>query len=151
MLVKGKVVSGVMRGEQLIDKYSARLKGVIGFEPFPGTLNVKLERKIDLKFYATKTLEHKLLHGGPFVECYLAPVKIHKGDEEYKCWALRQEKPLHGADIIELVAKDNLRDKLSLQDGDEVEIEFPDVSIQGKEEREGILQRFYAKETRLSR
>lgn len=150
MRVKGNIVMGVSRGEPLIEKYAARLKGLLGFEPFRGTLNVRVERKIDLKFYATKTMEHILLDGSRLVEAYLAPVKLYTSSGEYSCWAFRQEKSPHGADLVELIAKESLREKFSLKDGDEVELEFEEI-VPKREEREGILGRMTRSETRLSR
>jgi riboflavin kinase len=149
MRVKGKVVAGVLRGEHLIEKYRPRLLGVLGFEPFPGTLNVRTERKIDLKFYATKTLDHILLDGSRHVEGYLARVKLISRDEEYECWAFRQRPDPHGPYFVEIIAKENLRTKFGLKDGDEVEIEFPDVAQAKK--KEGFLSRLVGPETRISR
>lgn len=154
MRVRGKIAPGVFRGEQLIDKYAPRLKGLLGFDPFRGTLNVKTERKIDLKFFATKTLEHIILDGSRHVDAYLAPVKLYTLNGHCSCWAIRpvssvHEGYVHGADTVELIAKENLREKFSLKDDDVVELEFEGVAP--KEIRESILGRLTRSETRLSR
>lgn len=150
MLAKATVVSGVLRGEELIPKYAARMKGIIGFEPFPGTLNLRLERTLDFKAYATKTLEHKLVSGHRHVEAYLAPAQLHVAGQKYDCWAFRQEKNVHKGDIVEILAGENLRRKFGLKDNDHVELELFEQPRR-RQAKNGMLSRLFGSETRLSR
>ena len=76
MKIKGNVTVGPMRGKQLIEKFFFRLSGIIGYEPFKGTLDVRLENKIDIKLYATKTIDHILLDGAKKIDAYLAPIIV---------------------------------------------------------------------------
>ena len=170
MRVRGEVFSGAMRGTPLIEKYHPRLVGLIGFRPFKGTLDIKLERSIDIRPFSSKTMEHVLLTGKHIVNAYLAPVRIRKFSKLYKlmeirtkeeeiigkakalaedaeekfsissaeisepfheCWAVQFtagvsgfKGGLYGHDVVELVADCMLKEKLTLDDGDFIEIEF---------------------------
>ncbi len=125
MKVKGVIASGVHRGESLIDKYHYRLIGILGFEPWDGTLNVHVDSLVDIKKHATKKIEHLLIGGIPHIEAYVAHVKLRKDGKEVDCWCLCQEE-FHKSTILELIAKDNLKETMKLHDGDTVEIEFVD-------------------------
>lgn len=122
--VKGKIFSGVLRGTPLIKKYYYRIIGILGFEPYKGTMDVKLERPIKIELFATKSIEHLLIDGSKFIEAYFAPVKVKFGDHEIECWAMRQINGIYGDDIVELIGKECFKEKYSLKDGDEVEITF---------------------------
>src|SRR3989344_2331870 len=74
MILEGKVFSGVNRGKELIKKYEPRIIGILGLRPFPGTLNVKMERETDLKSHSTKTIDFLLTDGKRKIDAYLAPV-----------------------------------------------------------------------------
>jgi riboflavin kinase len=129
MRVRGKVVSGVMRGTPMIDLYHDRFTGILGTKIFKGTLNVKLERTVDIKSCATKTIGHKLLDGQEKVDIYICPLKLFFRGKEVQCWAIRQAKGAYSKNaVIELVSRCSLREKLGLKDGDEVEIEI----VEGK-------------------
>src|SRR3989338_3585360 len=82
MIVKGKIASSVHRGEGLIKKYQARLTGILGFRPLPGTLNVVLVRDVDIRKHSTKAVDFVLTDGRRKVEAYLAPVKIRPSGEQ---------------------------------------------------------------------
>ena len=127
MKVSGIVASGVMRGEPLMEIYGDRLQGFVGFRPFPGTLNVKLEKKINIKSFSGKTVSHRLLHGRVAKELYIVHgkimAKLHPDFWE-DCWIMKQEKGPYKDDSLELIAKESLRDKLCLKDGDRVEVDI---------------------------
>ncbi len=147
MRISGVVFSGVLRGQPLIDMYYYRLVGIIGFEPFKGTMDVKLERRINIKMYATKTIEHVLMDGSKMINAYLMPVNFiirKEGNEErYPCWAMQQTEGIYEDDVIEIVAKDSLRGKFGLEDGNMIELEFQETKAEKK--APGILQRLAPK------
>ncbi|MBI3190667.1 DUF120 domain-containing protein [archaeon] len=131
MRVKGVVFSGAQRGSGLISVHFFRLVNLLGYEPFKGTMDVKLERKIDMKLLATKRIENVLQDGSKMINAYLVPVSIvmksGSKEEKYRCWAMQEAHGIYADDIVELVAKDGLKDKLKLGDGDMIELEFPDA------------------------
>jgi riboflavin kinase, archaea type len=127
MRVKGIVFSGVLRGEPLIELYYHRLVGILGYEPFRGTLDIKLERDVDVRRFSTKSMEHILMDGAKKVYAWLAPINlIVKKDREIKwpCWAMQQAGGIYEDNIIEVIAHDYLKGKLEISDRDVVEIEF---------------------------
>lgn len=132
MIVKGIVFSGVLRGQPLIDIHFHRLIGLIGFEPYKGTLDVKLERTVDFRKYATKAVEHVLMDGKKIVNARLAPIKLIFKGHAYQCWAMQEVGGTQPEDTIELLAKDHLKSKIGLTDRDEVGVEFYEASEKKK-------------------
>ena len=171
MKVRGEVFSGTLRGEPLIEKYYARLIGLLGFRPFKGTMDVKLERNVDIRSFSSKSMEHTLADGKKKVTTYLALVKIRKfyqqynmmeikgnqkrllkdydelvetakvkisvdtgavEEDGYECWAAQFKNGIYDTSIIELVAKDSIKDMLGIRDGDAVEIEFVEQDVKDK-------------------
>ena len=92
MKVRGEVFSGALRGMPLIEKYNARLIGLLGFRPFKGTMDVRLERNVDIKPFATKTIEHVISDGSKKINAYLAPVRIKKLSVMYKLVQVQDEE-----------------------------------------------------------
>ena len=135
--IKGRVFVGVMRGWGMISHFFDRLKGILGFVPFKGTLNIKLEREIDIHQYATKSIDHILIDGTRHLDALIAPVILTVGSEEYVCWAMRDMSErmsgIYTKDIVEIVAKENLSEKFGLKNDDEVIVTFFDTGRRKKE------------------
>ncbi len=74
--VTGKLISGPLRGKPLVDLFFYQLTHVLGFEPFKGTLDVKISRLIDIKAFATKTIDRVLFDGSRQIDLFIAPVTI---------------------------------------------------------------------------
>ena len=153
--IKGNIFIGVMRGSGIIDYYFHRLVGLVGFEPFKGTLNVKLEHAVDMTLYATKAVEHTLLDGTKKIDALLAPIilSIKKEQEEHcDCWAMRGMSGTYPDDIIEVIARDNIMEKFSLKGDEEVVVTFSDTGKKKKKELPfmGAMRRLYGTESRLS-
>lgn len=149
MKLNGYVVSGVLRGKPLIRTYYLRLIGILGFAPFKGTLDIKLERSIDIRLYATKTIEQVLLDGMHKIDAYLAPIILTFKDNDYNCWAMVHTTTFNH-NMIEIVAKDNLKEKFSMKDGDEVEITF--LEEKKKEKKipgTDIMKKLYGRQPQL--
>ncbi|MBS3051079.1 MAG: hypothetical protein J4400_02935 [Candidatus Aenigmarchaeota archaeon] len=92
MRVRGEVFSGALRGTPLIEKYYPRLVGLVGFRPFRGTMDVKLERSIDIKPFTSKIIGHVLTDGRKVVTAHLAHVRIRKFSTVYKIMELRTKE-----------------------------------------------------------
>ncbi len=175
MRVRGEVFSGALRGTPLIEKFYPRLIGLIGFRPFKGTMDVKMERSVDIRPFSTKTIDHILTNGRRVVTGYLAPIRVRKlsklysimevrtkekeilekvekmkqtAEEKfsikstidvdevfYDCWAMQLKKGIYKNDVIEIIAKDMLKEKLGLEDGDGIEIEFSEPLVSNKKKR----------------
>lgn len=121
---KGEVVHGVIRGRELVERFSDRLVGMIGWRPYHGTLNVRLEEPLNIRFFETKRLEHVMLDGSVWVDASLAPAKLRFKDRVIECWWIREERGLHEDDVVEIIAKDRLMDAGGMNYGDTVEVEL---------------------------
>ncbi|MBI4162881.1 MAG: DUF120 domain-containing protein [Candidatus Aenigmarchaeota archaeon] len=124
MIVSGKVTTGVLRGKPLIEQIYFRLVGILGFTPFKGTMDVQMDKELNIEGYSTKSVEHKFIDGTLHRDCWLAPVILHVGAERYDCWAMQQVDGIYPKNIIEIIAKDKIREIFNLKDGDAVKIQF---------------------------
>jgi len=132
IVLEGVLFSGIGEGAWYVSQAGYRRQFVekLGFEPFPGTLNVRLTHEYDDERKRLETLPPIQIEGfrdgmrtfGP-VKCYKATIN----DTEYGALisAVRTHYP---ADVIELIAPSDLRAKLGLKDGDIVKarIMIPD-------------------------
>ncbi len=119
MKVRGEVFSGVLRGAPLIEKYYARIVGLVGFKPFKGTMDVKLDRNMDIRPFATKTMDHILTDGRRKITAYLAPVKIKKIYLVYSMMDIHDEERRILENVESL--RKNAKAKLSMDDLSEIE------------------------------
>ncbi len=104
--------------------YRKQFVKLLGFEPFPGTLNLtigagEIELKKQLGLLRGLGLTG-FVHGGRSygpAKCFRATV-----ESRYEAGALIIERTHHGEGVLELVAPVNLRKALSLKDGDHVRV-----------------------------
>jgi len=92
----------------------------LGFGPYLGTLNIRLQNKqekpeeILRKF---EGIEITPVHGFFRARCFTALIM-----NKIKGAVVIPEKPNYPSDVLEIIAPVHLREALSLKDGDEVEI-----------------------------
>jgi riboflavin kinase len=149
---KGKIVSGMGEGSYYMSKkrYKEQFKEKLGYEPFPGTLNVKLEEQIykDLKKEITN-YQSIYIHGFKdanrtfgWVKCYPATLmpKIEvnnktqngsKKDIEIRgidTSILLLERTHHDNSLIEVISAVCIKESANLKNGDTVIIEIKDLN-----------------------
>ncbi len=123
----GKVITGLREGAYYIGLpgYKNQFVALLGFEPFPGTLNLKLsdgdvEKKRELRLSEGLTIrsfeQGRRTYGG--ATCFRAQV-----EGEYAAAALSIERTHHDDTVLELISPHNLRRVLKLKDGDDVKVE----------------------------
>ena len=112
----GIVTSGTGKGSYFIKLYSSLFEKILGFIPFPGTLNIQV-KKVPLLNNDKKITLQKQGYGD--VDCY--PVIIQK---IYKGFLIRPHKTTHPENILEIISSINLRKTLNLHDGEEIECEL---------------------------
>jgi|YelNatPaOPRAMG01_1025707.scaffolds.fasta_scaffold59146_2 riboflavin kinase len=121
--VKGKIFSGSGEGAHFtaLPWVRKQIKEKIGFMPHPGTLNIKL---IEEFVEARKLLENaKALEIMPEPGyCSGKCFKAHIGKQNMSCAIVLPCIENYPRDVLEIVAPSNLREKLKLRDGDEVEV-----------------------------
>jgi riboflavin kinase len=121
IILTGRVISGVGGGKNFLDSplVKTEIERKLGFAPFSGTLNVKLDpRSALLRLELHSDLEDKVqpavgLFPGILTEASIGP---------YKCAIAHPDDPYYKTDILEIIAPVNLREKLGLSNGSEVTI-----------------------------
>ena len=122
--VRGKVVTGLGEGRYYISRegYRKAFSSLLGFDPYPGTLNVEVEPLDREKVQEIKDLDGLLIgefqsEGRTFgaVKCFRAELM---GLEAAAIFPLRS----HHVNVLELISPHHLRERLSLSDGTEVQV-----------------------------
>jgi len=118
----GIVTSGKGEGRKyvLLDGYKKQFKEKLGIEPFPGTLNLKVEKEVVNDLKKTNGIEIKSFAGDKeYGNVKAFPIKFKKE----KAFLILPEKSNY-EDVVEIIAEENLRDKYNLKDGDKVSFSF---------------------------
>ncbi|MFB5631010.1 MAG: DUF120 domain-containing protein [Nitrosopumilaceae archaeon] len=128
--LKGVLVSGMGEGSYYMSLkgYTKQFKSKIGYIPFPGTLNVKLEKKEFIEaaqqFRAFEGIkisgfcDGKRTYG--WVKCFNG-----KLNNTINCELIILERTHHDNSIIELISKTNIRKTSKLKDGAKLSIKIP--------------------------
>lgn len=129
----GTLFTGLGEGGYYISLagYRKQFVKLLGFEPFPGTLNLtigpsEVERKKELNFLDALELKGFRQGGrsyGP-AKCFRAKV-----ESKYDAAALVIERTHHGESVLEVISPVDLRKTLGLKDGDPVHVTvFPGMA-----------------------
>jgi len=126
--LEGTVFTGLGEGAYYISKeyYMKQFIEKLGFDPFPGTLNLKLTTEYDLKTkselesYPAVEIQGFKNEDRTFglVKCY--PAKIDNKIKGALVLALRSH---YDASVLEIIAPVCLRKQLNLKDGNKVKVE----------------------------
>jgi riboflavin kinase len=120
IVIRGKVVTGLGEGQYYIslDGYRRQFNQKLGFDPFPGTLNIKLnEPFVPPEQDAIKIdgfRDDNRTFGG--CKCYKINIK------GIRCAIVRPDRTSYSPMLVEIIAPVNLRKSLGITDGDEVEV-----------------------------
>ncbi len=149
IIFKGKIVTGMGEGSYYMSKkgYTDQFREKLGYEPFPGTLNIKLEEQIykDTKMEITN-YPSIYIHGFKdenrtfgWVKCYptiLIPevkendnvLKNKKNCEkmEIESFILLLERTHHNNSLVEVISPVCIKETAGLKNGDMVTIELKD-------------------------
>ncbi len=115
----GKVVSGLGEGARFmkIQQYKDNIKKQLGFVPYAGTLNVKInpedvEKRLRLKTHPPIIINGFRLAGKDFgkILCYRCKIRGIQGAIVFPV------RSTHGLNVLEMIAPVNLRKELSLTD-----------------------------------
>lgn len=126
VVIKGELVSGMGEGQYYVTRkgYTQQFEEKLGFHPYPGTLNLLLEREHDL-------VVREMLDNCPYLKvdgftdegrtfgaakCY--PVAIDRVEGAI----LSPLRTHHPKNVIEIISPVFLRERLDLKDGDEVSV-----------------------------
>lgn len=122
MIINGVVVSGTRKGSYFLSQkfYSDRFREVLGFKPYPGTLNIKVNG-IDLENIISITeSELDIIHGSEgFGDVKYIEASLNSRIDGALVLPVKTEHP---TEILEFIAKNNIREELNLSDGDSVNL-----------------------------
>lgn len=126
-ILYGKVITGLGEGQYYIslEGYRKQFKEKLGFDPYPGTLNLKLERSsIELRKRINANIrisgftdQNRTFGGG---SCFNVMIKDIRGA------VIIPERTHYPEEIIEVIAPLNLREYLNIKDGSIVQVEVLD-------------------------
>lgn len=123
---EGTVASGLGRGAQFlaIEWVLRELRAKVGLIPFPGTLNLRIPSGAWDSLYARRASFVKI-EDPSAASCpgYLQRVALTSNGQVYSSAYLILPELTMYKDVLEIIAADNLRQKLRLQDGDVVRVE----------------------------
>lgn len=124
--IKGKIISGLGEGRYYmqIEGYRVQFKEKLGFDPYPGTLNVKLYGEEDIKTrHFLEKFEGIEIEGFVHEKRTFGKVRCFKAEiNGIKGAVIFPERSHHSLDVIEFIAPVNVKKEKNLKDGDEVKI-----------------------------
>ncbi len=128
--LKGILVSGMGEGAyyMALKGYTKQFKSKIGYVPFPGTLNVRLDQKTHQEaikqFETLEGIKIQSFSDGKrtygWVKCF--PAKLNNS---ISCELIMLERTHHDDSVVELISKICLRKTGKLKDGSKVSIKIP--------------------------
>lgn len=125
---EGEVVSGLFEGAYYISKegYHRQIVEKLGFEPFPGTLNVRISEEYYDRRRRLELGEFIRLEGfkdgeRSFGAAHCFPCLING---EIEGALIVAERSIHDYGVMEIISPHYLRRKMELADGDKVKVSF---------------------------
>jgi riboflavin kinase len=128
IIIEGEVVSGLFQGAYYISKegYQRQIKAKLGFEAFPGTLNVRIKEE---EYNKRRKLERGpsiSLNGFKDEEREFGAARVYPciiNDEEEGALIVA-ERSSHDYSVMEIISPQYLRRKMELADGDKIKVVF---------------------------
>lgn len=127
VLLRGVVFRGLGEGAYYVSltEYREWFRRTLGFKPYPGTLNIRLDSESIVKRKVLESYEGHVIPAirrGGRIYC---SAKVFRAvvNGRVEAGVVIPERTVYGPDVIEVVAKVCLREALGLEDGDVVEIE----------------------------
>lgn len=128
--LRGTLVSGMGEGAYYMSLrgYTRQFKSKIGYVPFPGTLNVKLEKKEYVEaLRQIASIDGVRIEGFSdgkrtygWVECFGCTL-----NDKISCELIMLERTHHDRSIIELISESEIRKKANLKNDSEISIKIP--------------------------
>jgi riboflavin kinase len=132
VVLEGTLFSGIGEGAWYVGQsgYRRQFAEKLGFNPFPGTLNLRLRSEYEDERRFLETLPHIVIEGfrdgeRTFGQVICHTAKINDAEDGALISAVRTH---YAGDVIELIAPSNLRAKLELKDGDIVKVRITSSS-----------------------
>lgn len=134
-LLTGTVTSGFGKGKEFLslEGYARQFDELLGYEPYPGTLNLDVSRSIRSDLEALDSIAVEGWEDGDrsfgAVDCY--PASVPERSERITLHLIVPRRTDHDHSTAELVSPTRLRERLDLSDGDTLEIRVGSPSADG--------------------
>ncbi|MFW6436980.1 MAG: DUF120 domain-containing protein [Halococcoides sp.] len=129
--LSGSLTRGMGEGRHYVSLpgYAEQFERRLGYDPFPGTLNCRLDEESVRARTRMNALDPIVIEGwdgeertyGP-AYCYPATVEAPSGERASPVHVISPERTHHDETELELLAPTRLRDSLDLEDGDRLQI-----------------------------
>ncbi|MEM0020954.1 MAG: DUF120 domain-containing protein [Fervidicoccaceae archaeon] len=127
VILEGKVVSGLGEGQYYmkLPYYRNKIGEILGFDPYPGTLNVQLDGESSIKRLVLTRSNGLRIEGYRNKERFYGGATLFKSkiNGYEKAAIIIPDRTSHPKDVIEVIAPVYLRGELGLNDGDRVVLE----------------------------
>ncbi len=119
--IRGKIVSGVKKGAFFtqLDWVRSQCKEKLGFDPYPGTLNLEVEKEIVQELMKEKGV--RLVPPDPKF-CEGRALRVSIGKQKGAIITPSEEVRVHGENVIEIMAPVRIKWDLGVEDGDIISI-----------------------------
>ena len=120
-MLSGTVVSGRGEGRKYVELewVKQQVKDKLGFDPYPGTLNLRLdEENVKRRVLLEKDAKLRLCHS----EGYCTGLLFKASLDGVACGVVIPQVENYPENVLEVVASVNLKQKLRLRDGDLVTV-----------------------------
>jgi riboflavin kinase len=125
--IYGKVVGGLGEGRFYLSQqgYIRQMKEKLGFDPYPGTLNIKLDRVGVEKRRRLLAMDPIIIEGFVKAERKFGDLFAYRAKIDGEASAILVPlRTHHGSDTLEIASADNLRKRFKLKEGDLVGVEI---------------------------
>jgi len=122
----GKVASGLGEGRYYLSQpgYIVQFQERLGYTPYPGTLNIRVDPKELLRIDGLRHWDGVRIDGFPASGRTFGGATCYGGRINGRpCYLIRPDRS-HYQDVVELIAPESLRESLSVKDGDSVSVEI---------------------------
>ncbi|MGM5485045.1 MAG: DUF120 domain-containing protein [Nanobdellota archaeon] len=121
-MIKGEVTKGLGEGSYYIRMYADRLEEKLGYEPFYGTLNLKVDMEHHKSFISD--LEPIIIEGFNTEDRSFGSIKVYRViTEGIESAIVVPQRSLHKEGVIEIIGPSSMRESLKLKESDPVKIE----------------------------
>lgn len=127
--LQGKICTGMGEGAYYMSRkgYRNRFPTMVGFIPYPGTLNIQLLEETSLKNFErlqrspASFIKEFIEDERKFGRVFVWPTFLIIGDKKIPSALIRPDRTHHN-NQIELIAKENIKDTYNVKDGDIVKV-----------------------------
>lgn len=133
----GKVFTGLGEGAYYISRkpYLDQFRSKLGYYPYLGTLNLRIEQYMDQLLLAEKMSKPPIFiqgftnHERAFGDGFCYPVVVNN---TYEGAIVKAIRTVYDNSVVEIISPYNLRKELNLKDGDKVKFIFKTVTAEEK-------------------